>query len=113
MPAAAFDGADRFLGGPFTRDIGETTLAPKEPKRSATALPMPRAEPVMRATLFLRLVTAESFLRSGGWGRRKAPRACGASLTLRLNRHTARDFDALGVDPAIVVGQQRSDHGAD
>ena len=40
-------------------------------------------------------------------------RACGAFLTLPLNRHATRNFDALGVDPAIVVGQQRRDHGAD
>ncbi len=27
--------------------------------------------------------------------------------------HAARDLDALGVDPAIVVGKQRGDHRAD
>jgi hypothetical protein len=32
---------------------------------------------------------------------------------MRLDRHAARGLDALGVDPAIVLGQQRGDHRAD
>jgi hypothetical protein len=31
---------------------------------------------------------------------------------LRLQGHAARDLDALGVNPAIVFGKQRSDHRA-
>jgi hypothetical protein len=36
-----------------------------------------------------------------------------SAASSRLDRHAARDFDALGVDPAIVLGQQRRDHRAD
>jgi hypothetical protein len=32
------------------------------------------------------------------------------SCAPRLDGHPARGLDALGVDPAVVLGQQRSDH---
>src|SRR5262249_41198761 len=65
------------------------TLAPREPYRSAIALPIPRAEPVTSATFPWRFVIARPVL---------------PVTRLGSEHHAAGGFDALAGHPMVVVG---------
>jgi hypothetical protein len=45
--------------------------------------------------------------------KRTLPLCAPSQEFLRLETHAARQFNALRIDPAIVLGKQGGDHGAD